>query len=247
MGQPLGSFGEASIFSLSRGKTLPAAGGGLIGTNNETLTYKCQRILGCLASSRDQEGSFGIGSAFEAALMGLFIRPSLYWLPASLPFLKLGKSIYDPSFSIRPMSKFQEQLASRLLPGLDHLVAIRQRNAARLRRALSGLQGLYIIWPTIEGETSGCLRLPILLKDPVWRKRVLWELQQEGLGATGGCPAPLSDIPELRSKLAGPGSEFPVARQISQQLITLPTHPHVTESDIERMVEVFRRCLRKRL
>ena len=247
LGQPLGSFGEISIFSLSRGKTLPAAGGGLIGTNDERIANQCRQLLRNKGSLREQGRSFGIGSALETALMGLFIRPWLYWLPASLSFLKLGKSIYDPDFAIGPMSQFQERLASKLLPGLDRLVAIRQRNATRLRRTLSELQGLYIIWPTIEGEKSGCLRLPILVKDPVVRNRILRELREEGLGATDGYPAPLSDIPELRSKLASRSKEFPVARQVSRQLVTLPTHPHVTHADMERMVEVFRRCTQKRL
>jgi len=242
---PLGSFGEANIFSLSRGKSLPAAGGGMIGIRDGAFADRCRRMLGRVASSRESTRSLGIGSALEAAVRGLFMRPSLYWVPASLPFLGLGQSIYDPDFAIRPMSKFQEQLASRLLPGLDRLVALRQRNAGRLCRALSELPGLSIVSPA-QGK-NGCLRLPILVKDSVRRNRMLRELQREGLGTTCGYPLPLSNLPELRSKLTGLAGQFPVARQISEQLITLPTHPDVTDNDMDRMVEVLRQCIQKPL
>jgi dTDP-4-amino-4,6-dideoxygalactose transaminase len=180
-------------------------------------------------------------------MRGLFMRPSLYWVPASLPFLGLGQSIYDPNFAIGPMSKFQEQLASRLLPGLDGLVAVRQRNAGRLRRALSELPGLSIVMPAVDQGENGCLRLPILVKDSRRRNRMLRELQREGLGTTCGYPLPLSNLPELRSKLMGSADQFPIARQISEQLITLPTHPDVTDNDMDRMVEVLRRCIQKPL
>ncbi len=247
MEAPLGSFGEANIFSLSRGKSLPAAGGGLIGTRDEMFTEGCRRILRRAGAPRETARNVGVGSAIEAALRGMFMRPSLYWVPASLPFLGLGQSTYDPNFEIRPMSKFQEQLAARLLPALDRLVAIRQRNAARLRRALGDVPGLSIISPAIDQEKNVCLRLPILVEDSVRRNQLLEELERQGLGATCGYPSPLSDLSELRSKLTGSAVQFPVARQISQQLITLPTHPDVTECDMDRMVEVLRRCIQTRL
>jgi len=171
--------------------------------------------------------------------MAMFIRPSLYWLPASLPFLKLGASIYDPTFPVRPMSGFQEALGARLLPGLKELRNVRQANAGRLRQALEEIQGLYVIWPQ-EGDEGGFLRLSVLVRDATVRRRTLAELERRGLGATCGYPLPLSEVPELRPHIGNLEDSFPVAKLVSRQCVTLPTHPWVSERDIERIVEVFR-------
>lgn len=242
MSQPVGTLGDVGLFSLSRGKSLPAAGGGLIGTNDQSLARKCEEIVEHAQPSGKGPGRIGFHSAVEATLMSIFIRPSLYWLPASLSFLKLGASIYDPNFQIAPMSRFQETLAARLLSGLGELQAIRVRNAVRLGQAMAEFKGIWVIWPK-EGETGGFLRLPILLRDLAARDRVLTELKQQGLGATRGYPSPLSEIPDLRPRLMSPDEEYPVARQISEQLVTLPTHPWVRERDIQKIVEVVRQCI----
>lgn len=210
-----------------------------MGTNDEVLADQCRRILSEKSFRSRKRGRLGLGSALETGLMAVFIRPSLYWLPASLPFLRLGASIYDPSFRIDSMSRLQEALAKRLLPDLDELQKTRVRNAIRLGRALDELKGLWVLWPK-EGDTGGFLRLLVLLRDPVMREALLRALQQEGLGASGGYPLPLSDITELRPHIAGSACAYPVARRISRQLVTLPTHPWVRECDIERIVRVFR-------
>ena len=243
-GLPVGTFGDAAIFSLSRGKILPAAGGGLIGTNEKTLAQQCHRMIEATRSSSKEGRALGLRGVIETTLMALFIHPSLYWLPASLPFLKLGASRYDPGFQIGPMTRFQESLAARLLPAFVELQSIRRRNANLLRRALTGnngTAGFWIVWPR-QGEVGGFLRLPLLLRDSTARNRVLAELERQGLGATGGYPLPLSEIAKLRAHLAGPDDEFPVAKRVSTQLVTLPTHACVTDRDVERMKKVFQQC-----
>ncbi|MBA2252712.1 MAG: DegT/DnrJ/EryC1/StrS family aminotransferase, partial [Nitrospirales bacterium] len=43
--QKAGMFGQASIFSISRGKNIPGAGGGLIGLHDEEFTDACRILL----------------------------------------------------------------------------------------------------------------------------------------------------------------------------------------------------------
>ena len=243
-GQILGTFGVAGVFSLGRGKVLPAAGGGLIGRNDETLAKQCRQAI--LTSGDAGSRDFGLISAMETALMAIFLRPRLYWIPAAMPFLKLGASIYDPTFPIRHMSLFQKTLAARLMANLEELASIRQVNAKRLRRALDEInhnQNFRIIWPKEEaGEEGGFLRLPILFREPGMRTKVLAELERYGLGGSAGYPRALCDIPELRPHLMNPENGFPVATSLSKQLITLPTHPWVSEHDCHQIAEVLQRC-----
>ncbi len=231
-GQPAGSFGDAALFSLSRGKPLPAAEGGIIGTNSEILATSCQRLL------MQNPGHRGFYAAVETALLALFIRPSLYWIPASLPFLHIGASIYDPTFPIAPMSPFQQTLAAHLFPSLEHLQRIRQENAQRLRHALAFCQELQFIWPK-EGDQGGFLRLPILLKTSERRDKLLNDLKRYGLGAMEGYPAPLSDIANLQKHVVNAEEPFPNAWHVSQQLLTLATHAWVSDSVIEHIAEIF--------
>ena len=39
------------------------------------------------------------------------MRPSLFWFPKLMPFLKLGDTIYNLNYKIRKMSSFQAGLA----------------------------------------------------------------------------------------------------------------------------------------
>ena len=234
---------DATMYSFSRGKTIPGAGGGLIGTNDDALAAQCRRIMIGKLSEDPHSSRLGLQHAIETAFMSIFIRPSLYWLPDSLPFLKLGASIYDPTFPIEPMSRFQEALAVRLLSGLEELQDVRKANAVRLGLALAELKSVCAICPR-ESEACAPLRLPVLIQDQSMRNKVLTELQIRGLGVTGGYPSPLSEIPGLKPSLADSDGDFPIAKQISRHLVTLPTHPWVNDRDIKQIVEVFQRWVR---
>ena len=237
--------GDGIIFSLSRGKSIPAAGGGLIGTNDEELANACRQELGHLTHGRE---SAGLGSALLAAAMANFMRPSLYWLPARMPFLKLGASIYNPFFEIGSMSKFQAALAVRLLRSFTALQKLREKNAIRLRQGLETLdgdlamRGFRVLWPK-NGEAGDFLRLPVLFKEATDRDRVISQLEGQGLGATAGYPSAIHEIPELKSQLSNDQGDFPSATWVSRQLVTLPTHPWVCDRDIEQIKEIFRLCL----
>jgi perosamine synthetase len=233
-----GMFGAASIFSVSRGKNIPGAGGGLIGLHDEALAEACRTLLD---SGTGNVQSIGLKGAIEAVLMAWFIRPSWYWLPASLSFLQLGVSRFDPTFSVLPMTRFQQALLAHLLPTAQTLQDGRHSQAIRLRQALHGAK-VEALWPR-ETDTGAYLRLPILLPTRGIRARLLSELARRGLGATEGYPLPLSKVAPLRSFLSDPDLEYPVADSVSQRLVTLPTHVWVTDEDIEEITEVVARCV----
>lgn len=233
-----GMFGDASIFSISRGKNIPGAGGGLLGLQDEALAEACGTLLD--GGTGNAAHPIGLKGAIEALLMAWFIRPSWYWLPASLPFLRLGASRFDPAFSVSPMTRFQQALLAHLLPTAQNLQDGRQSRAVRLRQALHEAQ-VEVLWPR-DGDTGAYLRLPILFPSHDMRVRVLNELTRRGLGSTEGYPLPLSRVAALRLFLAEPDVEYPVAEGVSHRLMTLPTHVWVTDRDIEDMTEVVAQC-----
>jgi perosamine synthetase len=235
-GRHSGTFGQAAIFSISRGKNIPGAGGGLIGFHDDELAEECRTLLtGGAGKARDV---IGLQGAIEALLMAWFIRPSWYWFPASLPFLQLGASWFDPAFSIAPMTRFQLALLARLLPNAPKLREGREAQAVRLRQALQGTH-VEVLWPR-EEDTGAYLRLPVLLRTGEFKGRLLGELNRRGLGSTEGYPLSLSRVPALRAFLAEPDRTYPSAEDVCRRLITFPTHIWVTDRDIADMTEVVR-------
>jgi dTDP-4-amino-4,6-dideoxygalactose transaminase len=69
-------------------------------------------------------------------------------------------------------------------------------------------------------------------------------LNQQGIGATGSYPTSLADVPALRPLLANPDDPMPGARDVARRIVTLPTHPYVTEGDRRRIVATVRRIVR---
>ena len=233
-----GMFGDASIFSISRGKNIPAAGGGLVGLHDKALWEACRVLLHPDRGNPAQ--SMGLKPMLEALLMAWFIRPSRYWLPAALPFLQLGASRFDPTFSVSPMTRFQQALFEHLLPTAQTLQEGRRACAIRLRHALQRTQ-VKVLWPR-DADTGAYLRLPVLFPARGMKVRCLEELTRRGLGSTEGYPLPLSNVAPLRSFLSEPDVRFPVADHVSDRLITLPTHVWVTDRDIDVMAEVLAQC-----
>jgi perosamine synthetase len=233
-----GMFGQASIFSISRGKNISGAGGGLIGLQDEELTDACRTLL--RSGPRNAEQSTGLQGAIAVLLTAWFIRPSWYWLPASLPFLQLGASRFDPAFSVSSMTRFQQALLATLLPNARMLREGRQERAIRLRQALRETK-VEVLWPR-ERDTGAYLRLPVLVPTPDMKCRLLTELRRQGLGSTEGYPLPLSKVSTLRAFLSEADQEYPVADEVSRRLITLPTHVWVTDGDIADMAKAVATC-----
>ena len=92
-GGKLGTLGDVGFFSLGRGKALSCVEGGVILTNRDDIGEGLNGILSRLPR-------YGLASLlnliFKAAALMLLIRPWLFWLPRSLPFLKLGETLFDP-------------------------------------------------------------------------------------------------------------------------------------------------------
>jgi dTDP-4-amino-4,6-dideoxygalactose transaminase len=172
--------------------------------------------------------------------MASFMPPSRYWFPACLPFLKLGRSSYDPSFPIAEMSGFQAALLEQLFPSLERIREGRQAQAMRLRDLLEG-EDVVVLWPR-RGDDGAFLRLPILVGDAGRRQRLLLEFRRRGLGATGGYPQALSRLPELRRALAEGQEACPVAEEVGERIVTLPTHPWVDQGDYQDIRDVVKRC-----
>jgi perosamine synthetase len=239
-GKLLGTLGDVSFFSLGRGKALSTVEGGIILTNREDIADQISSFLSKTPAYTAPE-LFRL--IIEAVVLNLFMRPTLFWLPKSLPFLKLGETIYDPDFKIRRMHPFQAGIARNWQAKLKEFQIIRKACAkswSKITEQLNTHERLSIN-PLPE---SDLIRFPIRVKHSSLRKAILNQSNQKGLGIMPGYPNAIDGIFALRGAFAG--QAYPVARQYTQQLITLPIHPYITKDDrigiLDLILKAFSKC-----
>jgi dTDP-4-amino-4,6-dideoxygalactose transaminase len=217
-GRPVGTFGEAGLFSLSRGKNITAVDGGIVVTNSRALAEAMDTPQGAEIGLKRQALLL-----LKAALLGILLHPRCYWLPLRLPFLRLGASVFDPDFPVAGLSPFQAGMGRAMLGRLGAI------NRARAEKAKTMLAELKAVTPeTVPGAEPVFLRLPVLAGDA--SPAVCPEL-----GMVRSYPLALDEIESLRPHVRG-NVAVPGAKRLARSLMTLPTHGYVSRDDTRQIV-----------
>ena len=217
-GKAVGTCGDAGLFSLSRGKNINAVDGGIIVTDRDDLAA----VLG-RTQLADPSGGTG-ALLLKAFLLSALMHPSLYWLPRSLPFLRIGASCFDPVFSTSPFTTFQAGIARRMLARLPAITAGRRDVADCLSHLLEGAPHAATPLP-VFGSAPVYLRLPVIMGEGE-------EVREAPLlGVVRSYPAPLDALPALQPYLHGAPGSFPGARHLAERLLTAPTHQFVDDRE----------------
>jgi dTDP-4-amino-4,6-dideoxygalactose transaminase len=222
-GRPAGSLGPVSVLSFGRGKGMTGGGGGALLASDprgEAIVRHARLELG--------GADAGWGDLARAAALWMLARPWIYGLPASLPFLHLGETLYHAPEEPRPMSC---AAASVLAAAWQRAVGeqeARARNAARLVAAAAAAGERTFAPPA--GCHAGWLRLPIL-----GRGRRAEIGAARALGVMPGYPRPLCDLPGFAERCIDAGDGFPGARELAEALYTIPTHSLLSEGDLRRL------------
>jgi dTDP-4-amino-4,6-dideoxygalactose transaminase len=215
-GAPLGSRGDVGFFSLGRGKNLTCGSGGIVLTRRRDIADSLADVI----------GTYAVPSAADdlrtlASLLGMlvFLSPQLYWLPAGIPSLQLGETIFHDDFPLKRLSDVQARILRSWAADVATL------NAGRT------LAGLYYHSHLVGVRTYGgdvpYLRFPVLLEDEAARRRVVDEGRRWGIVRM--YPGSLAGIPQVRPLLSS--FSYAQADRVAATLVTLPTHPLMSESD----------------
>lgn len=227
-GRPLGSFGSLGVLSFGRGKGVTSGRGGALLANDDAGSA-------ALAAVRDRLLPGRTSATEPIALLAqcLLARPSLYGIPASLPFLGLGETVYRRPRETRGMSAFALGVLRCTLPSADGEAAARRAHAERLlqRLGVAG-KGLEAVRPP-AGAVPGYLRLPVLAPDPS-RTRLGSDAARR-LGIMPGYPAALADLPGFGVRAVNGGAGFPGARRLAASLVTFPTYSLLAERDLRAL------------
>jgi dTDP-4-amino-4,6-dideoxygalactose transaminase len=233
-----GTIGDIGILSLGRGKNICALGGGVILTDKEPLASLIDEVLDLYPRE-----SFlpECSSMLTGMALSLFLHPERYAIPAHLPFLNLGANVFDPDFRIARLSNVNAEVGRRAFSSLDRYNEIRIQNARLLYHHLRDNESLRIPNPDVAGQPV-YLRFPILFRKEETRRRVFQGLSRRRLGVSCSYPTPLNEIAGFRRYLYAE-DDYPGAKFVADRILTLPTHPYVTEHDIRRILSRIERII----
>ncbi|NLI80061.1 MAG: hypothetical protein GX443_00010 [Deltaproteobacteria bacterium] len=219
----LGTLGDVGFFSLGRGKAFSTVEGGVILTDRDDIALQLSIALETLPDYTPLETAALICRAVSIVVLQ---RPSFFWLPRSLPFLKLGETIYDPDFPMRKMSPFQAGLAMNWKAKLERFRSTRRQNVAWCKSVVSSLRVRH--YCEENGAGYSLLRFPLSIDDTVARNALLVRGKERGLGIMPSYPDSVDGIEELRGF---DGRACEEAKRLAHTLVSVPVHPLVSKRD----------------
>lgn len=224
-GAELGAAGSVSVLSLGRGKGWTGGTGGVLLAHDDRGAAIVAQAARELA-----EGPRGIADVARLAAQLVLGQPSLYGLPASLPFLRLGETIYRVPHAPRGASCASLGAASRTRRWIETESDVRRANGARLLAAARASRKVQTV-EALHGASAGFLRLPVLRVAE--GGTALGRAQR--LGILPGYPRALCELPGFRQRVQNREDDFSGARDLAARLVTLPTHSRLSEGDIQAL------------
>lgn len=226
-GRKLGTLGDVGFFSLGRGKPITCGSGGIILTNSSRIAEAIAPYYAQLPTPGVRQG---LKELTELALLAIFSRPALYWVPSGIPRLKLGQTIFFEEFPLTRLSRTRAAVLSRWRSRLARSSRERAATAADLTARL-GFKG-------VGADPVPYLRLPLILDSRRQRDRIYSLSRERGLGVALMYPTPVTGIAQLRTGVDG--RSFPSATHVAARLLTLPNHHLLSERDKRRICELLR-------
>ncbi|MEO7042733.1 MAG: DegT/DnrJ/EryC1/StrS family aminotransferase [Gemmatimonadaceae bacterium] len=209
--RPTGSFGDVSVLSFGRGKGTTSGRGGALLVRNDSVAIP-------------QLPASPVASALAIATASWMLgRPWTYGIPASIPALHLGETVYHEAGEPAAMARDAAALLDRTLPGMSDAAILRRANAAVLRDVADQSRHIAAVHP-VSGGNPGYLRFPILLRGE--------RHDEPALGIAAGYPNPLSSEKESLECMIASKEPLHGAHALARRLVTLPTHHLMGPSDL---------------
>jgi dTDP-4-amino-4,6-dideoxygalactose transaminase len=222
-GRRVGSLGGIATLSFGRGKGWTGGRGGALLLSNpdapppngfapRQLLDEAQTLAGLIAQ-------WALG------------RPDFYGLPHSIPALRLGETVYRAP---EPPTLLTRAGAAMLLStrhAAERESRVRKANARVLLAAAAGSASRPI--SIHRDATAGYLRFPLVVRGGVAGLGSVDRVMS--LGVAPSYPEILPELRQLGWVHEGPESDWPGARELVRNLVTLPVHSRVSRAEIERI------------
>jgi perosamine synthetase len=226
-GRVAGTSGSLVVLSFGRGKGLTGGSGGALLARDDVGVRLLQRARALLDPPRR-----GWREVMTTSAQLLLEHASLYAIPAALPFLRLGQTIYRGPRPLRAPAAASSAMIAATWTLAEREVDVRRRNAARLLEAVQQHPQLTAIRAAAHAR-PGYLRLPVIASPGA--RRAAGELPARRLGVMPGYPKALCDLEGFGARCLNREAAFPGARALAERLCTLPTHGRLEARDLARL------------
>jgi perosamine synthetase len=227
-GRAVAALGELAILSFGRGKGWTGGHGGALLLRDRDKSPEPTLPANVVDNLINV---LGLAAQWTAG------RPSLYGLPASIPALRLGETVYRPPESPREMGRVAAAAVLSTAAAAEEEAQVRQSNAAMLLDVVAKNPRLHVIkFPT--NARPGYLRLPIRVANGIdaFGKKAA----AEGRGIAAGYPTTLAELAPLRRHLTDANGRWPGAATLARELITAPTHSLLSPADLTDLSDLLR-------
>jgi len=226
--------GDFNVISFSRGKPLYLLSGGAVLTL--PIDYYHALPDGTLEEISIINRSLEV---LKAIVYNLAIQPNFYGIFARFPGLNIGETNFKPLTAISAMGLSSQRLIKSNIQKYQ-----RQNSSAwEIHKRLKTISSQYLVdlLPvSATEENTVLLRYPILIKNRIIRDKFYRQTKNYGVSIL--YPRPLYEIPGLK-KLLENQSSFPHASEFADYLVTLPTHDHVDDNLIDKIITKLRQVL----
>jgi dTDP-4-amino-4,6-dideoxygalactose transaminase len=228
--------GDFNVISFGRGKPVNLLAGGAV------LTTQAAYHDSLLNIKQQSSGFIRQTLKFlKIIFFNLAIHPRFYGIFIRFPGLNVGDTVYKPLTKISAMDSLHRGLIKSNIRKYQH-----QNSCSwKIHKKLATISNRYLIdlLPDESTEYSSVLlRYPILIRDTAIKDEFL--RQTKDFGVSVFYPRPLNEIPGLEGILQS--QAFPNASEFADYLVTLPTHEHVDDELIDRIMDILKQVLNRR-
>jgi len=248
----VGSFGDASIFSFGKAKSISTFGGGMFCTGNSAI---CDGIRNIMLDFKDEKRGSLLVNIINTIIAGILTKPPIFFI-SLYPIMRFFnlRDPYNPIEHKKDASIFlndipnewkikysniQAAVGIEQLKNLDLRNEIRIKNSGFLNELLSGIGGigLPLARPTVKHIY---LYYALLIKRNIRLDTIRKKLLTMGVD---------SQLNELTSsnelEIFGVNSkDYPVFNRISRNLLIIPNGINLNRRDIEYVGSAFKETWR---
>ncbi len=155
-----------------------------------------------------------------------------------------GRYEYErPGFNMR-MTELQAALGVAQMSRLPDIIEARRENSRALAQGLDGIEGLVLASATAErGHVFHQFTVRITPTAKMGRDDLVRHLRARGIDCGIYYPRAVYDFPCFRSDARVGSPALPMVTRVSTEVLSLPVHPGLERSDLDRIVEAVREAL----
>lgn len=234
----LGKSSDFIVTSTGRGKPISTLGGGYLITRSDNPD--AEYLIKVYEQLDDRTAYEELNVLLKIFVVNILLNPFLYTIPLSIPYYRIGETLYPESIPIKKITKFQQRLlAYEKGISLDN---IRNKHAKYYNVNINS-SCLQPGFSESNINNYKPMRYPVYLNidADMLSEHDLKKMRKYGIVTM--YPKPLSELKEIKSFCVNCESLYPGGEYLAKRLLTLPTHTLLKKKDIVNIISIVNRVV----